>query len=86
MSQKKQILYHLLCGYKLTPLIALDDFECLSLSQRIGDLIKDGFKIERERKYIHNADLTINKIVGEYFILRSNAKECTALAKKLGYI
>lgn len=43
-----QILMALKQGEKLTPLVALDKFRCLSLSQRVGDLKKMGWPILSE--------------------------------------
>lgn len=45
MTQKSQILAYLKSGRSLTPLIALKKFGCLSLSQRIGELRRDGWMI-----------------------------------------
>jgi hypothetical protein len=43
-----QILRHLAKGQSLTPLEALNLFGCLSLSQRIGELKREGWPIESE--------------------------------------
>ena len=45
MSQSLQILNHLLAGGTLTPLESLALFGCLSLSQRIGGLKRQGYPI-----------------------------------------
>ena len=46
------MVYELLCalqaGEKLTPLLALEKYHCLSLSQRIGELKKQGWPILTE--------------------------------------
>lgn len=43
-----EILMALKAGQKLTALLALQKFDCLSLSQRIGELKRDGWPIHRE--------------------------------------
>jgi hypothetical protein len=43
-----QILMALKQGQRLTPLLALAEFNCLSLSQRIGELKKMGWPITTE--------------------------------------
>ena len=40
-----KILRHLQAGNRLTPLSALQEFQCLSLSQRIGELKRMGWPI-----------------------------------------
>ena len=61
MTQKQQILAALKRGEVLTPLRALERFGCLSLSQRCGELVRDGHKIRRGR-----CKTMSGKIVGEY--------------------
>lgn len=46
MSQRLEILRHLAQGYSLTPLDALERFNCFALSQRIGELKREGWPIE----------------------------------------
>ena len=48
MSQKERILDYLMQGHTLTRLEALDRFQCMSLSQRVGELIRLGNPIKRE--------------------------------------
>lgn len=43
-----EILMALKSGEKLTPLVALDRFRCLSLSQRVGELKRAGWPIISE--------------------------------------
>jgi hypothetical protein len=43
-----QILRHLAKGHSLTPLTALTKFGCLSLSQRCGELRKQGWPVISE--------------------------------------
>jgi hypothetical protein len=45
MTQALSILNHLLAGGTLTPLESLNLFGCLSLSQRVGELKRQGFPI-----------------------------------------
>jgi Helix-turn-helix domain len=47
-SHSLLILRHLEAGHTLTPLQALNLFGCLSLSQRITDLRKQGHKIHTQ--------------------------------------
>jgi hypothetical protein len=47
MSQKAKILEALKRGEAMTPLKALTRFGCLSLSQRCGELVRDGHPIIR---------------------------------------
>jgi hypothetical protein len=46
MSQKTKILEHLRAGHPLTPLQALNRFGCLTASQRVGELIREGWPIK----------------------------------------
>lgn len=48
-SHSEQILESLLCGKKLTPIQAINDFECLRLSARIHDLRDIGILINTEK-------------------------------------
>jgi hypothetical protein len=48
MSQSLSILNHLIAGGSLTPLESLNLFGCLALSQRIGQLKREGYPIKRE--------------------------------------
>ena len=43
-----EILMALKAGEKLTPLVALEKFRCLSLSQRVGELKRAGWPIHSE--------------------------------------
>lgn len=63
MSQKAAILEALRDGQRITPLNALIRFHCLSLSQRVGQL-------RREGHLILDTWLTVNsrKRVKEYFM------------------
>lgn len=47
-TQKDQILRHLLRGESLTPIEALGLYGCFALSQRIGELKRQGYAIETE--------------------------------------
>jgi hypothetical protein len=46
MSQRLEVLRHLAKGKSLTPLIALRELGTLSLSQRVGELRREGWKIK----------------------------------------
>ena len=48
MSTSDKIADYLKAGHTLTPLEALEKFQCLSLSQRCGELKKRGLPIETE--------------------------------------
>lgn len=45
-SQKESILNYLQTGKSLSPLEALDKFNCLRLGARISDLRKEGYNIQ----------------------------------------
>lgn len=46
MSKKDDLRAALLRGERLTPLLALQRYRCLSLSQRIGEFKTEGMRIE----------------------------------------
>ena len=46
MSQNKQILKYLQDGNSITPIEALNKFDCLRLAARISDLRDKGFNID----------------------------------------
>ena len=54
MSQSDAILDHLRAGNVLTPLSALEQFGCLSLSQRCGQLRRAGHPIVAETVRLAN--------------------------------
>lgn len=56
-----EILMALKQGHKLTPLNALRMFNCLSLSQRIGDLKREGWPIKTQMVEVNS-----RKKVAEY--------------------
>jgi hypothetical protein len=47
-SQREQIKKHLLRGWSITPLQALNLFGCMRLASRIGEIEKEGYVIERK--------------------------------------
>lgn len=51
-TEKQRILAWLKSGKRLTPILALRHFGCMSLSQRIGELIRDGHDIVRDRREV----------------------------------
>jgi len=53
-SQSDLILFHMMDGSTLTSLEALKKFGCFRLAARIGDLKKDGHKIQKRT-------ITVNK-------------------------
>lgn len=63
MSHENDILYFLKCGNKITPLIALNLFNCLRLSAVIYDLRKKGYSIITE-----NYKTPSGKYVGRYYL------------------
>jgi hypothetical protein len=74
MSQKAAILQALQDGQRLTPLNALIRFHCLSLSQRIGELRRDGHPIDS-----HMITLDAGKRVAEYFWIERRGQRELAL-------
>ena len=63
MTQRQEILAYLESGDVLTPLIALEKFGCMALSQRCGELIRQGHPIERVWTKLKNG-----KTVKSYFL------------------
>lgn len=63
VSQSTKILDHLKAGHRLTVLTALELFGCYALSQRCGDLRKQGHPVESEMIELPNG-----KHVKEYRI------------------
>ena len=57
-SQKKAILEHLKKFCSIEPMMALREYGCLCLAERIRDLREDGYKIETEKM------TTVGKISG----------------------
>lgn len=49
MTQNATILAHLQSGKTITPLEALEEFQCFRLGARIHELKQDGHKIVSER-------------------------------------
>jgi hypothetical protein len=56
-----RLLMALKQGERLTPLLALERFNCLSLSQRMGELRKDGWPI-----VVRTVEVNSGKRVAEY--------------------
>jgi hypothetical protein len=48
MTQREEILAYLSQGHTLTPVEALHRFGCLSLSQRVGQLKREGHPVRSE--------------------------------------
>ena len=65
LSQADQILEYLKAGNKITPLEALNMFQCFRLGGRIYDLKKLGHDIEKKM-----IEMPSGKHVAQYFIPR----------------
>ena len=68
MSQKAAILAELQAGHRLTPLTALIRVHTLALSQRIGELKRDGHPIQSRM-----VELDGGKRVAEYWLDASSS-------------
>lgn len=60
MSQRLEILRFLAQGKRITPLVAFRKFNCLTLSQRIAELRREGWPVHAEMVETHG------KRVAEY--------------------
>lgn len=49
LSKKDALRQAFVSGEVLTPLIALNKYRCLSLSQRVGEFVKEGLAIKSEK-------------------------------------
>ena len=67
MSQHAQLLKYLRTGGTLTPLQALEQFGCLALSQRMGELRREGHPIVSEIIRLSNG-----KRVAQYRLLETS--------------
>ncbi len=75
-SHKQLLLAHVMTGKRITPLEALDLYQCFSLSQRMGDLRRDGIPIQSQLITLPNG-----KRISEYWLepsYISTYKETTA--------
>lgn len=61
---------HLIAGKKITPIEALNFYQCMRLGARIYDLRKDGLNVQSEPKTLKNG-----KRVAQYFLLKQTIKE-----------
>ena len=77
-TQRKQILQWLTKGKSLTVLVAIEQFGCYALSQRIGELVRDGYHITRDRAEING------KRVGMYYIKHADIARAKAMRKERG--
>lgn len=68
MSQKLEIQRHLSKGHKLTPLQALHKFGVMALSQRVGELKREGWPVATELVQVGS------KRVAEYSIPRARCR------------
>jgi len=69
ITQCEQIRAHLLSGEKITPIEALNFYECMRLGARIYDLRAEGISIQRQMKELKNG-----KKVAEYYLLATEIK------------
>ena len=67
MTQKEQILKLLNRGESLTVLTALRRAGCFALSQRVGELIREGHPI-KSKWYKYTTDFGEKKQIKEYYI------------------
>ena len=67
-SQCERILAHLEAGHTLTPLEALQRFQCFSLSQRVTELRQRGYPIHTKM-----VKLSSGKRVAEYHLTREGS-------------
>lgn len=76
-SHKQQLLAHMMTGQRITPLEALDLYQCFSLAQRISDLrLADGIPVQSQFITLPNG-----KRIKEYWLepsYISTHKETTA--------
>jgi len=69
LSQKDKILAYIVNNGSITPLQALQHLKCLSLSQRVGQLRREGYNIVNVGKKVSKDDgsivtIGLYKIVG----------------------
>ena len=67
LTQKVMILEYMKNGNRITPLEALNQFNCMALAQRIYDLRKDGHIINRRMFRTHTG-----KNVAQYSYVKKN--------------
>ena len=72
-SHKQLLLAHVMTGKRITPLEALDLYQCFSLSQRMGDLRRDGIPIQSQLITLPNG-----KRISEYWLEPSYIQQYTA--------
>lgn len=65
MSQKQRILEALQAGERLTPLRALERFQCMTLAQRVSELRRAGHPINDR---LVQAGVSGQKRVAEYWM------------------
>ena len=66
MSQTDAVMEHLLTGAELSPLEALQKFDCLRLAARIYDLRKDGVPIDERTEYRGRKHFAVYKLRGQH--------------------
>ena len=67
MSQKKDILKYLQSGEELTPIKALNLFNCFRLAARIEELRKEGYPIESQLSW----NYTNKKVFANYWMCKN---------------
>lgn len=71
-TQNELIRDHLEQGKRITPVDALNFFQCMRLASRICELRRDGLPVQSRVKTLKNG-----KKVAEYFLLNQNLKKLT---------
>jgi len=69
-TQCEKIRAHLEAGESITPIEALNFYQCLRLASRICDLRHDGLPVQERRKKLNNG-----KQVSEYYLLKQTIKK-----------
>jgi len=69
VTQCENIRAHLLRGERITPIEALNFYECMRLGARIYDLRGEGIAIQSRMKELKNG-----KKVAEYYLLETEIK------------
>lgn len=69
-SQNQQILDYMKSGKSITPLEALNKFECFRLASRISDLKQKGIPISSEMTYKYDDNGKVIKKYKTYWIAK----------------
>ena len=76
-TQNQRILNHLQKGRKITPLQALDKFDCFRLSARINEIRNDGYPVQRD-----TVKTKSGKHVARYFMNTSEKPNTSNIANR----